>query len=147
MAQNYLLGALLMWAVLVVVAGALSRSRDWRQAPIDGGGGGRRRQEGAAGGLREDLAPAGVVGFVVLVVVVAGAALLGVGAGGLTALQGAAGTALLAVLGLLLVVYILAGVYVAARARGLGTAGAVAVGGWTFGLLTLVAVVVTLLVG
>lgn len=142
---SYLASAVLTGVFLVVVVGALARSREWRDyAPMQwaGGGGG-----GSVAGSLLDLARtplAWTVTFLVLTVIV-GAATVALVTGSVPAgVARMAGMALAAVAVVVLGAYLAWGVHRTTRSRGFASAQAAAVGVWALGLAVLGAVVVQL---
>ncbi|MFC4359110.1 hypothetical protein ACFO0N_14270 [Halobium salinum] len=138
----YVVSALLMGLALLAVAGATTRVRHWRGAPVVAGVG--RARPSIGGGSTSAmptvgpyLAPLVLVGAVAAaVVVVGGPEALG------EAPVWAFGLALASVVGL----FAVWGAYFAVRNRGRSSAAAVAAGVWTLGLLLVVAITVKLLV-
>lgn len=140
MATTGLLASTVLMGLLTgAVALFVIRGRKWRRYSPDVSG---LRVES----LRDGEMGAGTMalGFLLLVFVVGGAAVLLVG--GFESLSGlpspsiSAGVAIPALLGLLLVAYVVVGAYSTARSHGAGNAQAVMVGLWAFGLLFVLAV-------
>lgn len=85
------------------------------------------------------------VSFVILALLTGGAAVLAIGGFNVSAAVARAATALLAAVGVaVLVGYLFSGTFVLARSRGLHSAQAAAFGSWAVGLLLLIAVAVSL---
>jgi len=143
MAQTTLVASFLLG--VLIVGGAvllLSRSR-FRYTPTYGDDG-EDLSSRLAAVARTPVA--WTVGFLVLTLLAGGATVLAVG--GFDVASGVSGgaTALLAAVGIaVLVGYVFYGTFAAARSRGLHAAQSVAFGSWAVGLVLLVAVAVSLL--
>lgn len=152
-AINYLFSTVLMGLSLLAIGWTLTRLRTWQRyspsAAAAGGGGYAFGSPAAAESLlvRTMRSPtAWIVGFVLLA--------LGVGGGTLVFVAGStfpaeavstAGLALGALAAVLLVGYLVVGIYRSAKGRGLGSSQAAVLSAWAFGLLVLAVVALKLL--
>ncbi|MFB6148068.1 MAG: hypothetical protein ABEJ48_00230 [Halobacteriales archaeon] len=143
---------LLMGAIVLAVAVLIMRLRAWRASPTPHGGG-----DGGTGGFSSAVAdglvklardPMGwTLAFVVTILLFGGATLVFAGWVSVPpALQGTLGLLIGGLFGLLFVIYIFAGTYLAARSRGLANSMAVAVGSWVVAMLFLAALALKLVV-
>lgn len=143
MAQAILLASFLLGVLLVVgVIFLLSRGR-YRYSPRFA-----KREGGPLSGLHSAVRTpvAWTVAFVLLTLLAGGATVLAVGGFGVSAGIATGAVAVLAGVGVVVLVsYVFYGTFVAARSRGLHAAQAAAFGSWAVGLLVLVAVAASLL--
>ena len=141
--STQLVSAGLMGAVLVAVVAAVLVGRDWRHD--DGVPGGESPALGTRGeaALRAGMSSqlVWILGFLVLAFGLAGAVVLFLAGGSMSATAATAGAAVAAVV---LLVFLGVGTYRTVRFRGRSSAGAAAVTAWTLGVLFLVAVTVNL---
>lgn len=136
---SYLVSTFLMGVFLLVVGGAVVRSRDWR-TPSE-----RVYHPARRGAVTERTGPLGLAVAIAILVIAFGGAVLVAGtapAGGLNP-----GLVFIAAMVVLLGGFLVWGSYFLARSRGLGYAPAVGVGAWILGLLVLLVVVMTLVTG
>lgn len=149
---SYLLSTLLMGLFLVVTVLALSRGRGkQRDSPAESGrysaeaaaeGGGAHLLPGETIAVRIARTPAAwSIGFFLLA--------LGLGAIAVLSIEGtaSAGTALLVTLAALVAVYLLSGIYLAAKQRGRPSSLAAAEGLGTLGLILIVVIMAKLVTG
>ena len=136
---SYLVSTFLMGVILLVVGGAVVRSREWR-TPSE-----RVYYPARREAVAERTGPLGLAVAIAILVVAFGGAVLVAGTGPAGGVN--AGLAFIAALVVLLGGFLVWGGYFLARSRGLGYAPAVGVGAWILGLLVLVVVVVTLMTG
>lgn len=142
---NYLFSTLLMGLSLLVIGWTLTQMRAWRQYTpgASGFGAGAGRESRLAAFVRSPAA--WMLGFVLLALVFGGGALAFIG--GLSLPEGvsqAAGLSMAAAAVVLLVSFLVVGVYRAAKDRGIPSSQAAAMGAWVFGLVVLTVVTVRL---
>lgn len=137
----YLTSALVTGTVLLVVWAFVARMENWRyyDPTAEANAEATRRTDGT------ESVGAWIAGFLLLVAVAGGGAVLLVSDAGLAA--GVGGwTALVAVFGVLLGGFLLWGTYSSARYRGLPSAHAALLSAWLFGTLSVAAIAVNLVV-
>lgn len=150
----YLVSALVTGTLLLVVWGFILRLEDWRHyelapsRPSRGAGaverrGGERALVERGSVEHDDSMMAWTLGFLLLVLVAGGGAVLLVSDVALAASFGD-WTTLVGVLGALLVAYLLWGTYSSARYRGLPSAHAALLSAWLFGSLVVAGIAVKL---
>lgn len=143
-AITYLVSMALMALILLVVVGAVTAGRDWRQyTPALSGGGGGSSLSAAAGSET-----VWVVAFLVGALLVGGGATLFVSGGSVVpaGVASLAGIVVGALLALAFVFYVFYGSYRAAQARGFQRAAAVMAGSWILGLFFIAVIGAKLLV-
>lgn len=141
-AFGQLASTVLMGAFAAIVAVVVVYGRDWRTYSAPGSG---ERSIGETLRAASRSPTAWIVGFLALAAVLGGGALAFVG--GLGVDPGSVSVAVPALFGLVILGYLLWGVWYTARSRGLGNAQAALVGVWAFGLLFVLAIAAKLLTG
>lgn len=137
----YLVSALATGGLLLAVWAFVARAQDSRRYVPATGGGGRVARSGT------DSTAAWTAGFVLLALGAGGVAVALVSDAAIGSALGGGWVALVALLGALLVAYLLWGTYQSARFRGLRSSQAALLSAWLFGTLFLLAVVAKLVTG
>lgn len=144
--STQLVSAGLMGVLLVAIVAAVVSFRDWRHEEGVPGGGSRTLGTRTYGlverGVHSQLV--WVLGFLVLAFALGGAVVLFIAGGPMSA---DAGMTVALVTGLVLLAFLVVGMYRTVRFRGRSSASAAAVTAWTVGTLALVAIVANLLLG
>ena len=135
----YLASAFVTGALLLAVWVLVSRMENWRSYELSG------VNLGGEGGSLADSPAAWTAGFLLMVLVAGGGALLLVSDAEFAASVGG-WMAVAAIFGVLLVGYLVYGTYDSARSRGLHSAQAALLSAWLFGSLIVVAIAAKLLV-
>ncbi|WP_135827168.1 hypothetical protein [Halorussus ruber] len=144
---TYLVSAILTGALLLAVGTLVLRIENWRRYELAGvaGTGGRASADGgrSARASGDDSVGAWVAGFLALVAIAGGGAVLLVSDAGVASAVGS-WLALAVVFGVLLGAFLLWGTYNSARFRGLPSAHAALVSAWLFGTLFVTGIAVKL---
>ncbi|WP_137286183.1 hypothetical protein [Halorussus salinisoli] len=139
----YLVSALVTGVVLLGVWAFVARMEDWRRYDSSASGGRRDPTDGT--GVTDSVG-AWVAGFLLLVFVAAGGAVLLVSDAAVASAVGS-WVALAGMFGVLIVGFLLWGTYSSARFRGLQSAQAALLSAWLLGSLSVAAIAVKLVFG